>query len=477
MERINRRSFHKIRQNIKEFNEIATEGRKYIKRRLVKASPTIFFDNDYLEIPKLRWAGVNWCKINSDFSKSLESYQNIIPIITHDNRDQKELLKDNEYLNKSKANILIQLKLLAQIYLAMNLQILSRYSIEKQIRLRIKISYIANKLRIDDYELLSKPELINHIKKELRGTISKYGIQNRIPIKKLSSDALAREVLVLRLHPDLSVQDICERCNISKRKYYDICRKDKYGFDFEGGQIGRPLNEYSLSQIETDRIKKLLDTSTKSYNVPEICVDLKKTYNHSVSKDMVYYYIKKKLGYSYKRNHCKIEDTFTYEQLISNYKTATKLIEYFYQGRNIICLDETGFNIGIQRNYSYAKKGKHPFRAFARTPETRNVIMAITTKNIFAYSIRTKGHNEHSFIAFMIDIVNKILLMGTEYVKNTVIFLDNAPFHRSELAMKFLEMIPIEICFNAKAMSDFNPIETIFGIMKNRFRSKRYSTM
>jgi transposase len=96
--------------------------------------------------------------------------------------------------------------------------------------------------------------------------------------------------------------------------------------------------------------------------------------------------------------------------------------------------------------------------------------MAITQANIFAYQARREGHNEHSFVAFILDLTRKIHQLGRAYESNVVLFLDNAPFHTSGNAMRLLKMLPFPVFFNAANWSDMNPIESVFSILKARLK-------
>eukprot|EP01022_Parablepharisma_sp_SALTPOND_P015272 TRINITY_DN2143_c0_g1_i1.p1 TRINITY_DN2143_c0_g1~~TRINITY_DN2143_c0_g1_i1.p1 ORF type:complete len:283 (-),score=-21.52 TRINITY_DN2143_c0_g1_i1:123-869(-) len=208
-----------------------------------------------------------------------------------------------------------------------------------------------------------------------------------------------------------------------------------------------------------------------------MCADIAENFGHTVSRKMVYYHLTKKLGYSFKRNHFKMRVAFEPEQTIVRYKVCLQLIEYFKQGKNIIYMDETGFHLGIQREYSYSKKGEHPFRIKPGYSEKRNVMMAITNEKVFAYNIRTKGHNEHSFIGFIIDLTQRICQLGPDCVSNVVLYMDNAPFHTSALAKKLLSILPFPVVMGPPYTSDYNGAETIFSIIKRRFKTKNCTRM
>jgi len=133
-------------------------------------------------------------------------------------------------------------------------------------------------------------------------------------------------------------------------------------------------------------------------------------------------------------------------------------------------MDETGFDLGVQREYSYSKRGKAPFRKNRISIAKRHVMMAITNRGLFCYNVRSKGNNEHSFTAFMIDLTRKIASQLPANIPNFVVFCDSAPFHVSDLAKQLLSILPFPTFFNVVAMSDYSPIELIFGAIKKEFK-------
>jgi transposase len=140
------------------------------------------------------------------------------------------------------------------------------------------------------------------------------------------------------------------------------------------------------------------------------------------------------------------------------------------QRKNVIFLDETGFNLGISREYSYAPMGVSPSRLQRTNPQRMNMIMAITEDQIIAYQLRNGAFNEIAFIGFLIAITDHVRNLQRQFWKDTVLFMDNAAFHRSSLAMRLYKILPFTVVFNAPYNPYINPIERVFGIIKRRIK-------
>lgn len=471
------RTVEQIRSLISEYNEEATKSRQYSKRRLAKTTPTIFYDDQSPNLPTLRWSPVGWCKIRPNLAALLEMHRIASPVISYKANDQKDLLLDEEFSDACKSEIPQHLTHLSEVYLHMHYQLAGTYGPESQTRVRAKIEALEIELHENNTSFLNKNSVISHIRKQLKEAKSMARKTSDLTTCRPNPNELVQKVLQLRRQNEYSVKDICSLCKVSLSTYYAICKRADRCQVYNVPPRGRPLNENSLTSYEIERIKYLADTPTKSYTVPEMCADIAENFRHPVSRKMVYYQLTKKLGYSFKRNHFKNETVFEPEQAIVRYKVCIKLIEYLRQGKNIICLDETGFHLGVQREYSYCKRGRHPFRIKPGYSEKRNIMMVITNEKIFAYTIRAKGNNEHSFAGFIVDLTQRICQLGTDCISNTVLFMDNAPFHTSGLATKLLNVLPFPVLMNAVCASDYNPIESIFSIMKRRFKAKNCTKM
>jgi len=461
-----------IKKRIAEYNQAVKEGKQYILRRFDRATPAIFFDSEFQSVPRLRWCPVDWCKITPELSQIFESGINEEHLISYNGKEAKEKLENLEFVKQCQSEVPKLLVRLAEIYLGMQNLLTRHYTGEIKEKVKLEIEKL-NKEMLENIEVfMDKPSVISYIRKRIKSA------KNTSPSSILNaesmnvSESLSQKVIRHRTAGIYTVQNICDLCNICKTTYYNICRKADNPNPGISRPPGRPLNENSLSKIEIERIKELVESPEKSYLIPEICEDIFTHFGHQVSKSKVYYQLTKKLRYSYKRNHFKPQTAFAPEQVIVRFEVCRKLLEIFKQGKNLIVMDETGWNLAVQREYSWAKIGKHPFRKKRDAATKRHVMMAITNHNVFAYVISSAGHNEHSYCNFMISMCKKLQELGPETVQNSIFYADNAPFHVSKLCKQLLKILQIPTLFSPVAACDFSPIEGLFAILKKEFKRR-----
>ena len=89
------------------------------------------------------------------------------------------------------------------------------------------------------------------------------------------------------------------------------------------------------------------------------------------------------------------------------------------------------------------------------------VLMASTNKKpIFAY-IGEKGMKLDDFAYFM----NKLIKLVD---KKSYFLMDNASIHKSKLFKQFIKDNNINVVYNAPYHSEFNPIENLFSLLRNK---------
>jgi len=103
--------------------------------------------------------------------------------------------------------------------------------------------------------------------------------------------------------------------------------------------------------------------------------------------------------------------------------------------------------------------------------------MAVSSKGILAYQVRQGAHNEHSFIAFMLDLMMKVNQLGNDYVANTIFYADNHKAHTSEIAQRLLNMFGIPMLMAPIAYYQINPIELVFSEIKRTVRKSVFTNM
>ena len=135
---------------------------------------------------------------------------------------------------------------------------------------------------------------------------------------------------------------------------------------------------------------------------------------------------------------------------------------------NVVYFDESGFAKHSYRPHGWAKRGEKVFgKISGNNRKAINLIMAQRGKEWLAPMLFEKSCTHHVVIAWM----EQALI--PELRPNSLIVMDNAPFHNKLQMKELLEanghaMLPLP-----KYSPDFNPIEQSFAILKRRRQFSR----
>ena len=69
------------------------------------------------------------------------------------------------------------------------------------------------------------------------------------------------------------------------------------------------------------------------------------------------------------------------------------------------------------------------------------------------------------------DFIGLLTKLNKKYLKNKIIFLDNARIHKSKKAINYLEKNKINYIFNIPYHSHLNPIEYVFSLLRKKLLS------
>lgn len=134
-----------------------------------------------------------------------------------------------------------------------------------------------------------------------------------------------------------------------------------------------------------------------------------------------------------------------------------------YGNANVVYFDESGFAKHSYRPHGWAKRGEKVFgKISGNNRKATNLIMAQRGGEWLAPMLFEKSCTHHTVIAWM----EQALI--PELRPNSLIIMDNAPFHNKPHMKAILEahghaMLPLP-----KYSPDFNPIEQSFAILKRR---------
>lgn len=139
--------------------------------------------------------------------------------------------------------------------------------------------------------------------------------------------------------------------------------------------------------------------------------------------------------------------------------------------KNLIFLDETGFNEHTVRKYGYSPRNT---KAYINVPANKNInrslMVAINTNGIVAYDYRLSGYKSEHFIIFINTKLAKHFRRNPQHV----LIMDNAPFHKSRQVINALINNRIPYKFTVPYSPELNPVEEFFAMLKSKFHSVRH---
>ena len=130
---------------------------------------------------------------------------------------------------------------------------------------------------------------------------------------------------------------------------------------------------------------------------------------------------------------------------------------------DVVYFDESGFTKHSYRPHGWAKRGEKVFgKISGNNRKATNLIMAQRGSEWLAPMLFERSCTHHTVIAWM----KQALL--PELRSNSLVIMDNAPFHNKPQMKELLETNGHAMLALPKYSPDFNPIEQSFAILKRR---------
>lgn len=140
-----------------------------------------------------------------------------------------------------------------------------------------------------------------------------------------------------------------------------------------------------------------------------------------------------------------------------------------YRNREVLFLDETGFNLHTSKNYGYSQIGVSPVTYVPPSKgQNLSACCIISQFSLSYYKLIDGSFNGERFLEFLVGAVNEGVLR-----RNVVLVMDNAPIHKTIVVKEFLESHQIEVVYLPPYSPDLNPIENFFSMVKSRYSAIR----
>ena len=273
--------------------------------------------------------------------------------------------------------------------------------------------------------------------------------------------------LIKRLnHQNVNVSKIAEITELSKSAIYKALAKiEEYpNLDFATiyGKPGRKKKKHP----ETVRKIKDIISEDQSLTQKGIQTKMLEFYQENVGTSAVCRLLKegglKRKGLNKKAS---VINTESHQEKMRQY--ACSFIRF--RTREIIFLDETGFNLHSSVNYGYAEVGVSPVTYVpASKGKNLSACCMMSTNGIIHYKIIDGGFNGNYFFEFLQDAIQSGVLK-----RNMILVMDNATIHKTVAVKEFLSRSGVVINYLPPYSPDLNPIENYFSALKSRVFRKR----
>ena len=186
------------------------------------------------------------------------------------------------------------------------------------------------------------------------------------------------------------------------------------------------------------------------------------------SKSMIQRFLKDELHMTYKQiKQISVNHNFLGSKLQRQY-ASQQFINILYEGKRIINIDESVLNSTDER-----KRGWTGFRVRNKVTNSQrlsqmNLIIGVASTGELFYTVNHGRTNQTTFIYFLCKLVQVLDSQDLKWRSNTVILIDNAPYHRSrQIVSRYIDL-KLPLMFLGPYHFKLAPAELMYSWIKNR---------
>jgi hypothetical protein len=230
-----------------------------------------------------------------------------------------------------------------------------------------------------------------------------------------------------------------------------------------------------LTEVHLQFIKELLDNrNLHSIRLEDIQNKLLKKYPEigTVALSTLSTYIDKDLNYSYKK---AVDINPKRNQLLTKnyrYYYYQCLFNFIKKQYLLVSIDECGLNETCFQRYGWSPRNTPKVNDKGDIGPNLTLLVAITINGIVGFMLKYQGTTAFHF-AFFLRRLKETLFSSLETKNKEPVFIfDNAPFHDSYFMQGYLTKLDSYILFTPRYSPQANPVEYLFGDLKNYLRKQ-----
>jgi transposase len=149
------------------------------------------------------------------------------------------------------------------------------------------------------------------------------------------------------------------------------------------------------------------------------------------------------------------------------------------EGKRIINIDETAISATDSRRRSWVGFGVKNITSHSQRLNQVNKIAAVSSSSDFFYTLNIGKTNSKTFLLFMAKLIAHLDSVNASWRANTVLMIDNAPYHRSSYIMSRFKAQDLPLLYLGPYQYKMAPAEMLFAYLKgrdiNKLSSRPYS--
>jgi hypothetical protein len=120
---------------------------------------------------------------------------------------------------------------------------------------------------------------------------------------------------------------------------------------------------------------------------------------------------------------------------------AEEYIALMQEGRVIINVDESVLRATDHRTRGWSPYGRRKFSSHSQRLFSLNIIAAITSDGRAIFTVNRGRTRSTTFCLFLAKLVAHLNEESPDWRRNSVVMIDNAPYHRSKETREFIARV------------------------------------
>ena len=177
--------------------------------------------------------------------------------------------------------------------------------------------------------------------------------------------------------------------------------------------------------------------------------------------------MKKELGMSYTKITKVAIHANSVKNLFLRQRWAVKFLALTQKKTVFLNIDETWIDMSDFRRMKWKPKNStNSNPIFMVWPRISMILGMDTLGNVYV-TLTQSNSNQQVMELFFKDLVQKLDKERSNWRKNTIVVLDNASYHKSNIALKMYEALRIPVMFTGPHSYDAVPAELFFAQFKS----------